>query len=163
PALPPPAEGADRTEATRNGPGPAREPAAGPAGFRLGALPPRLGSSPPPPRPALPPPAPPRPHPPLPAPPLPPPPLPDPPTPHRLRPPRPPRAAPPPPPHAPAPSARPRAGAPPPPPPPPAPAADASAGPAPGPQSAGTYRGLPRRVRQASLNPHLRDTPSAAA
>ena len=54
PALPPPAEGADRTEAARNGPGPAREPAAGPAGFRLGALPPRLGSSPPPPRPAFP-------------------------------------------------------------------------------------------------------------
>jgi signal transduction histidine kinase len=47
----------------------------------------------------------------------------------------------------------------------PAPAADATAGPglAPGPQAAGTYRGLPRRVRQASLNPHLRDSPSAAA
>jgi signal transduction histidine kinase len=27
----------------------------------------------------------------------------------------------------------------------------------------GTYRGLPRRVRQANLNPHLRDSPSAAA
>ena len=30
-----------------------------------------------------------------------------------------------------------------------------------GPQTAGTYRGLPRRVRQASLNPHLRDTRAA--
>ncbi|HEY6275516.1 MAG TPA: ATP-binding protein [Streptosporangiaceae bacterium] len=29
--------------------------------------------------------------------------------------------------------------------------------------AAGTYRGLPRRVRQASLNPHLRDTSTAAA
>jgi len=29
-------------------------------------------------------------------------------------------------------------------------------------QAAGTYRGLPRRVRQASLNPHLRDNQSAA-
>jgi hypothetical protein len=47
----------------------------------------------------------------------------------------------------------------------PAPATDASAhpGPAPGPQGAGTYRGLPRRIRQASLNPHLRDSPRAAA
>ena len=51
----------------------------------------------------------------------------------------------------------------------PAPAAetetDADAGPglAPGPQTAGTYRGLPRRIRQASLNPHLRDRPPAAA
>jgi len=27
----------------------------------------------------------------------------------------------------------------------------------------GTYRGLPRRVRQANLNPHLRDSPPAAA
>src|SRR5262245_56113827 len=76
PALPPLAEGADRAGAARNGPGPAREPsgnapgqarepsgnppgparepAAGLAGFRLGALPPRLGSSPPPPRPATP-------------------------------------------------------------------------------------------------------------
>jgi hypothetical protein len=33
---------------------------------------------------------------------------------------------------------------------------------APGPRTAGTYRGLPRRVRQASLNPHLKDTPAAA-
>ena len=33
---------------------------------------------------------------------------------------------------------------------------------APGPGAAGTYRGLPRRVRQASLNPRLKDTPSAA-
>ena len=32
---------------------------------------------------------------------------------------------------------------------------------APGPRTAGTYRGLPRRVRQASLNPHLRDRPAA--
>jgi signal transduction histidine kinase len=49
----------------------------------------------------------------------------------------------------------------------PSPATDASAdpdvGPAPGPQTAGTYRGLPRRIRQASLNPHLRDSPRAAA
>jgi signal transduction histidine kinase len=47
----------------------------------------------------------------------------------------------------------------------PAPAAetDTGAGPAPGPQTAGTYRGLPRRIRQASLNPHLRDSPRAAA
>jgi signal transduction histidine kinase len=46
----------------------------------------------------------------------------------------------------------------------PAPSTDASDGPGPAPaaQTAGTYRGLPRRVRQASLNPHLRDTPSAA-
>jgi hypothetical protein len=46
-----------------------------------------------------------------------------------------------------------------------APATDASADPvpAPGPQGAGTYRGLPRRIRQASLNPHLRDSPRAAA
>jgi signal transduction histidine kinase len=35
-------------------------------------------------------------------------------------------------------------------------------GPAAGPQTAGTYRGLPRRVRQASLNPHLRDSRPAA-
>jgi signal transduction histidine kinase len=28
-----------------------------------------------------------------------------------------------------------------------------------GPATAGTYRGLPRRVRQASLSPHLRDSP----
>ncbi len=42
-------------------------------------------------------------------------------------------------------------------------AADAGGtpGPAAGPQTAGTYRGLPRRVRQASLNPHLRDTRAA--
>jgi signal transduction histidine kinase len=151
PALPPRAEGADRTEAARNGPGPAREPsgsppgparepAAGLAGFRLGALPPRLGSSPPPPRPATPGPAAPgadRPFPDRPAPSA------DGPDPFGLA----------------------GAGAPPAPPPPLASAADASAGPglAPGPQSAGTYRGLPRRVRQASLNPHLRDSPSAAA
>jgi hypothetical protein len=47
----------------------------------------------------------------------------------------------------------------------PPPAADASAGPglAPGPQAAGTYRGLPRRVRQANLNPHFRESPPAAA
>ena len=49
----------------------------------------------------------------------------------------------------------------------PAPAAEtgANAGPGltPGPQTAGTYRGLPRRIRQASLNPHLRDRPPAAA
>jgi signal transduction histidine kinase len=35
-------------------------------------------------------------------------------------------------------------------------------GPAASPQAAGTYRGLPRRVRQASLNPHLRDSRPAA-
>ena len=35
-------------------------------------------------------------------------------------------------------------------------------GPAAGQQTAGTYRGLPRRVRQASLNPHLRDSRAAA-
>ena len=35
-------------------------------------------------------------------------------------------------------------------------------GPAAGPQTAGTYRGLPRRVRQASLSPHLRDSRAAA-
>jgi len=35
-------------------------------------------------------------------------------------------------------------------------------GPASATQAAGTYRGLPRRVRQASLNPHLRDSQSAA-
>jgi len=29
--------------------------------------------------------------------------------------------------------------------------------------AAGTYRGLPRRVRQASLSPHLRDSPPAAS
>jgi hypothetical protein len=40
---------------------------------------------------------------------------------------------------------------------------DAGPGLAPGPQTAGTYRGLPRRIRQASLNPHLRDSPRAAA
>jgi signal transduction histidine kinase len=40
---------------------------------------------------------------------------------------------------------------------------DAGPGLAPGPQTAGTYRGLPRRIRQASLNPHLRDRPPAAA
>jgi signal transduction histidine kinase len=47
----------------------------------------------------------------------------------------------------------------------PIPAADADADPgaAPGPQTAGTYRGLPRRIRQASLNPHLRDSSRAAA
>jgi signal transduction histidine kinase len=33
---------------------------------------------------------------------------------------------------------------------------------APGPLAAGTYRGLPRRIRQASLSPHLKDNPSAA-
>jgi len=43
----------------------------------------------------------------------------------------------------------------------PAASADAGPGPAPGPQTAGTYRGLPRRIRQASLNPHLRDRPPA--
>jgi Histidine kinase-, DNA gyrase B-, and HSP90-like ATPase len=37
----------------------------------------------------------------------------------------------------------------------------AGRGPAPSPQAAGTYRGLPRRVRQASLNPHLRDSSPA--
>ena len=31
----------------------------------------------------------------------------------------------------------------------------------PGPRTAGTYRGLPRRVRQANLNPRLRETPAA--
>jgi signal transduction histidine kinase len=40
---------------------------------------------------------------------------------------------------------------------------DAGPGLAPGPQTAGTYRGLPRRIRQANLNPHLRDRPPAAA
>jgi signal transduction histidine kinase len=45
----------------------------------------------------------------------------------------------------------------------PTPTPDASAGPAPGPEAAGTYRGLPRRIRQASLNPRLRDSPRAAA
>jgi hypothetical protein len=47
----------------------------------------------------------------------------------------------------------------------PATATDAGADPgaAPGPQTAGTYRGLPRRIRQASLNPHLRDSSRAAA
>ena len=46
----------------------------------------------------------------------------------------------------------------------PGPATDANdnAGPVARPQTGGTYRGLPRRVRQASLNPHLRDGPSAA-
>jgi signal transduction histidine kinase len=135
PAPPSLAEGADRMEAARNGPGPAREPAACLAGFRLGALPPRLGSSPPPPRPATP-------------------------GPDRPSPDRPAPAA-----DGPDPFGLAGASAPPAPPPPLPPADDASAGPgpAPGPQSAGTYRGLPRRVRQASLNPHLRDSPSAAA
>ena len=41
--------------------------------------------------------------------------------------------------------------------------ASAGRGPAPSPQAAGTYRGLPRRVRQASLNPRLRDSSPAAA
>ena len=45
----------------------------------------------------------------------------------------------------------------------PTPDASAGPGPAPGPQAAGTYRGLPRRIRQASLNPRLRDSPRAAA
>jgi signal transduction histidine kinase len=45
----------------------------------------------------------------------------------------------------------------------PTPTPDAGPGPAPGPQAAGTYRGLPRRIRQASLNPRLRDSPRAAA
>jgi len=40
--------------------------------------------------------------------------------------------------------------------------ADGTPGVAAGPQAGGTYRGLPRRVRQASLNPHLRDSASAA-
>ncbi len=40
-------------------------------------------------------------------------------------------------------------------------AAAAQAPPADGPPDAGTYRGLPRRVRQASLNPHLRRPPPA--
>jgi hypothetical protein len=43
---------------------------------------------------------------------------------------------------------------------------DASSNPgaaAPGLLTAGTYRGLPRRVRQANLNPHLRNSASAAA
>jgi signal transduction histidine kinase len=46
-----------------------------------------------------------------------------------------------------------------------APSIDASDGPGPesAEQAAGTYRGLPRRVRQASLNPHLRDNQSSAA
>jgi signal transduction histidine kinase len=140
PAPPSPAEGADRAETAANGPGPARDPAAGLAGFRLGSLPPRLGSSPP--RPVTPGPAIPRPAAPGPD--------------------RPAPAA-----DGPDPFGLAAAGAAPAPPPAPAPApaADASAGPglAPGPQSAGTYRGLPRRIRQASLNPHLRDSPSAAA
>jgi len=34
--------------------------------------------------------------------------------------------------------------------------------PPPVPRGAGTYRGLPRRIRQANLNPHLKDSPSAA-
>jgi hypothetical protein len=44
------------------------------------------------------------------------------------------------------------------------PAADAGDDPGldPGLRTAGTYRGLPRRVRQASLNPRLKDTASAA-
>ena len=135
PAPPSLADGAGRAEAAGNGPGPAREPATGLSGFRLGALPPRLGSSPP--RPVTPGPV-----------------IPGPvtPGPDRTAP-----AA-----GGPDPFGLAAAGAPPVP--PPAPAAEASAGPglAPGPQSAGTYRGLPRRVRQASLNPHLRDSPSAA-
>ena len=40
-------------------------------------------------------------------------------------------------------------------------AAAAQAPPADGPPDAGTHRGLPRRVRQASLNPHLRRPPPA--
>jgi hypothetical protein len=32
-----------------------------------------------------------------------------------------------------------------------------------GPAAAGTYRGLPRRTRQANLSPHLRNSPPAAA
>jgi signal transduction histidine kinase len=46
-----------------------------------------------------------------------------------------------------------------------APGSDAGDGPGPASaaQAAGTYRGLPRRVRQASLNPRLRDSQSAAA
>ncbi len=35
--------------------------------------------------------------------------------------------------------------------------------PGPSQPSAGTYRGLPRRTRQANLSPHLRDSPPAAA
>jgi signal transduction histidine kinase len=42
------------------------------------------------------------------------------------------------------------------------PDASGTLGPAAGPQTAGTYRGLPRRVRQASLSPHLRDSRPAA-
>lgn len=42
-------------------------------------------------------------------------------------------------------------------------AASDTSGPTPGAQTAGTYRGLPRRIRQASLNPHLRNNPSAAS
>jgi signal transduction histidine kinase len=150
-ALAPPslAEEADPTETAGNGPGPARDPAAGGlAGFRLGSLPPRLGSSPP--RPATPSPLTPRPATPGLAPP----------GPATPRPDRPAPAA-----DGPDPFGLAAAGAAPAPPPAPAPAADASASPglAPGSQSAGTYRGLPRRIRQASLNPHLRDSPSAAA
>ncbi len=45
----------------------------------------------------------------------------------------------------------------------PGPAAGAGDSPVAGGQrAAGTYRGLPRRVRQASLNPHLKDTPPSA-
>jgi signal transduction histidine kinase len=51
------------------------------------------------------------------------------------------------------------------------PAPDSAAGPGPGSpaglapvgqQAAATYRGLPRRTRQASLSPHLRESPAAA-
>jgi hypothetical protein len=42
------------------------------------------------------------------------------------------------------------------------PDASGTLGPAAGPQTTGTYRGLPRRVRQASLSPHLRDSRPAA-
>jgi signal transduction histidine kinase len=40
---------------------------------------------------------------------------------------------------------------------------DRPGGPAPSQQGADTYRGLPRRIRQASLNPRLKNKPSAAA
>jgi hypothetical protein len=39
---------------------------------------------------------------------------------------------------------------------------DRPGGPMPSQPGAGTYRGLPRRVRQANLNPHLKNKPSAA-
>jgi signal transduction histidine kinase len=48
----------------------------------------------------------------------------------------------------------------------PGPAADAGGNPGtlvPSPRIAGTYRGLPRRIRQASLNPRLRDSSAAAS